>query len=122
MSTSGQETILVVDDEPSLSSMLNALLSEYGYRLLQASSAEQALQLLQTNHVDLIISDIKMPGMDGDELAEQVQNLYPHIKLQLVSGYSDQIESDRVLHKRVLFKPYNTNEMLKRVQDLLAES
>lgn len=118
MDYSGHETILVVDDEPSLSTMLDDLLSGKGYRLIQATSAEHALNILQKNHVDLLISDIAMPGMDGHELAEVVQRLYPAVKVQLVSGYSD-IADNSVIHKKILYKPFRSHEILMKVRSLL---
>ncbi len=113
------ETILVVDDEPALSAMLEDLLSFHGYKFLQANSAEQALKILQSNHVDLVISDITMPGMDGFELYEKVSQLYPSIKIQLVSGYSEKAQTDQVLHKKVLYKPFHSNEILTHIRSLL---
>lgn len=118
MEYTGHETILVVDDEPSLSNLLDDMLSSVGYRLIQANSAEHALHILQSNHVDLLISDIAMPGMDGYELAKTVSRQYPEVKVQLVSGYSE-IADDDVLHKKVLYKPFKTNDVLMRVRSLL---
>ena len=121
MEQSVNETILVVDDEPTLSSMLDDVLTHHGYKLLQANSAEQALKILQLNKVDLLISDITMPGMDGFQLMEEVNRLYPDMKVQLVSGYNENIDTGEVLHKRILFKPFNNNELLLRIQSLLNE-
>ncbi len=121
MEYTGHETILVVDDEPSLSNLLDDMLSSVGYRLIQANSAEHALHILQSNHVDLLISDIAMPGMDGYELAKAVSRQYPEVKVQLVSGYSE-IADDDVLHKKVLYKPFKSNDVLMRVRSLLDES
>ena len=119
MNTSGHETILVVDDEPALSAMLEDALGYYGYKILQANSAEQALNMIRSNHVDLIISDISMPGMDGFELYEQVRREFPQIKFQLVSGYNDNIDKNTVLHKKILYKPFQNNELFQRVRALL---
>jgi DNA-binding response OmpR family regulator len=116
---SGNETILIVDDETALRNMLHETLSNYGYRLLQASSAEHALNFLKSNAIDLLISDVAMPEMDGYQLAHKVNELYPHVKVQLVSGYSDKVEGNKVLHKKILYKPYNTVELLKRIRDIL---
>lgn len=116
---SGSETILVVDDEPALSAMLEDLLCFHGYKFLQANSAEQALKILQSNHIDMVISDVTMPGMDGFELSQQIGQQYPDIKVQLVSGYSEKTQTDQVLHKKVLYKPFHSNEILERIRNLL---
>ena len=118
--TSGlNKTILIVDDEEALSHMLNDILSDEGYQVLEANSAERALGILKSTHVDLMISDIIMPGMGGFELVEKVNELYPEVKIQLVTGYSDQVQEDVVLHKKILYKPYQNFDMLERVKSML---
>ena len=121
MKSSSSRTILIVDDEEALSQMLNDLLSAEGYKILEANNAAQALGILKSTHVDLMISDIVMPGMDGFELVEKVKELYPQVKIQLVSGYSDQIQDDVVLHKKILYKPYSQFDMIERVRDILSD-
>ena len=121
MKSSSSKTILIVDDEEALSQMLNDLLSAEGYKILEANNAAQALGILKSTHVDLMISDIVMPGMDGFELVEKVKELYPQVKIQLVSGYSDQIQDDVVLHKKILYKPYSQFDMIERVNDILSD-
>ena len=116
---SGKETVLIVDDEMALRSVLTYALSEFGYRVLEASNGLQALDVLESNEVDLVISDITMPEMDGFELVENIHKLYPNMLIQLVSGYSDKVDEDVVLHKKLLYKPYNINEMLQRIRKLL---
>jgi len=119
MASSRIKTILIVDDEEALSNMLNDVLSEEGYQVLEANSAERALGILKSTNVDLMISDIIMPGMGGFELVEKVNELYPEVKIQLVTGYSDQVQEDVVLHKKILYKPYQNFDMLERVKSML---
>ena len=120
MKSNSSSTILIVDEEEALSQMLNDLLSAEGYKILEANNAVQALGILKSTHVDLMISDIVMPGMDGFELVEKMKELYPQVKIQLVSGYSDQIQGDVVLHKKILYKPYSQFDMIERVKDILS--
>lgn len=118
----GTETILVVDDEPSLGELLEAVLSAQGYTVLSAKNGEDALSVLQQQSADLIISDVLMPGMDGYQLAQQVRELYPNIKIQLVSGFSDDLHKknkDEELHKTLLHKPFDRQQLLFRVRELL---
>jgi len=119
MASSRIKTILIVDDEEALSNMLNDMLSDEGYQVLEANSAERALGILKSTNVDLMISDIIMPGMGGFELVEKVNELYPEVKIQLVTGYSDQVQEDVVLHKKILYKPYQNFDMLERVKSML---
>ena len=118
----GNETILVVDDEDSLCTMAKDILSSHGYRVFIATSATQALMLLKIEDVDLIFSDIIMPGMNGYELASEVTKLYPHILIQLASGYHDVINTNKGIDAsafNVLQKPYTSNDLLIRVRELL---
>jgi PAS domain S-box-containing protein len=119
---SGNETILVVDDEYALRSLAEEILSLQGYKVLQAQDASNALQLLKTHHVDLVLSDVIMPGINGYELARQIRENYPAIKIQMVSGFNSverEVEIDQELQKGQLSKPFNAVEMLKRIRHLL---
>ncbi len=118
----GTETILVVDDESDITSLMQILLTEHGYQVFTADNGLQALQVLEKENIELIISDIIMPNMDGCQLAEIVQQRYPHIKIQLVSGFADDrhhcvINND--LHKNMMYKPCSSQAILVRVRHLL---
>ncbi|GMR15714.1 MAG: hypothetical protein BMS9Abin31_0001 [Gammaproteobacteria bacterium] len=117
---SGNEIILIVDDEPALLTMTSAILSSHGYQVLTANDGEQALAVLEKEQVDLLLSDIIMPNMDGNQLAARVIKLYPHIKIQLVSGYSDNDgKVDDTLHERIIRKPFFSRVLLRRIRTLL---
>jgi PAS domain S-box-containing protein len=118
----GNETILVVDDEPALLEVTSEILGDKGYHVLRANSAREALQILEKNAVDLLLSDVIMPDMDGYELANIVQKKYPTIKIQLASGFSDNRHVsllDEALRKGMLNKPYKGNVLLTRVREIL---
>ncbi|MCK5190329.1 MAG: response regulator, partial [Methylococcales bacterium] len=85
----GDECILVVDDEPALRELANQILTHFGYRVLTASNGETALNILSTTAIDLVLSDVIMPNMDGYQLARLVSKQYPTVKIQLASGFSD---------------------------------
>jgi len=118
----GKETILTVDDEPALLNLSATILEKQGYKVLKARSARQALEVLESEAVDLLLSDIIMPEMDGYQLAAAVQEKYPAIKIQLTSGFSDNRHSnmlDESLHKNLINKPYNSHTLLKKIRELL---
>ncbi|TNF33045.1 MAG: PAS domain S-box protein [Gammaproteobacteria bacterium] len=117
----GHETILVVDDEPSLRELSYEILTAYGYTVLLAASAEEALEILRNTSIDLMISDVIMPGMDGFQLASMVRQTWPDIKIQMVSGYNDQHQDkdNRELVNQLLRKPYQTFQLLESVRKLL---
>lgn len=118
----GTETILVVDDEPALLSLTSQILTQYGYKTFCAENGKKALEILETEHIDLLLSDVIMPEMDGYELAAAVQERYPQIFIQLASGFSDNRHVsmvDETLHRNLLSKPYHSNTLLIRLRTLL---
>ena len=118
----GNESILVVDDEPALLDLNCEALSQQNYNVFCAESAKQALDILEHESIDLLLSDVIMPEMDGYQLASIVQEKYPAIKIQLVSGFSDDRHLNRVddsLHQTLLRKPLNSKKLLQRIRMLL---
>jgi len=123
----GCESILVVDDEQALGNLASSMLSQQGYQVKTVNGGEQALSVLEKSQsenriFDLIITDVIMPNMDGYQLASIVRKKYPTIKIQMVSGYSDErhegIDGEG-LHKHLLYKPYTRQVLLTRVRQLL---
>ena len=120
----GNKTILVVDDEPVLLDLTNEILSSHGFKVFCAESAKDALNILQHESFDILISDIIMPDMDGYQLAAIVKEKYPEIKIQLASGFTDECNmsiDDEYLQKNLLHKPFSTQDLLKRVRALCDE-
>lgn len=120
----GNETILVVDDEEGLRYLAQEVLAGKGYKVYIAEDAEAALKILEQEDVNLMLSDVIMPGMDGYMLANLVQQRFPKIKIQMVSGFSDDRHLkvfDEHLHQRMLKKPYKSTELLTRIRFLLDE-
>lgn len=118
----GKETILVVDDEPALLNVTCEVLRQNGYKILSAEHALKALDILEKEQVDLVLSDIIMPDMDGYSLANIVQEKHPDIKIQLASGYSGDYRNeneDNELSKNMLHKPYSSKQLLNRINILL---
>lgn len=120
----GTETILVVDDEASLCELARDILTSHGYRVLIASSAKQALLILEVEKIDLLFSDIIMPGINGYQLANEVEKKYPQVIIQLASGFSDAMNLKNdfdISNLKILQKPYTSNELLVRLRTLLDE-
>ena len=120
----GNENILVVDDELALLNLTQKFLELQGYNVFCADNANQALDILKNNPIDLLLSDVVMPEMDGYQLATLVQEKYPTIKIQLASGFTDDRHNnltDKSLHTNLIHKPYQSITLLKRVRELLDE-
>ena len=117
-----EESILVVDDEPALRNLAFEILDQQNYHVIYAESAKQALQILENEPIDLLLSDVIMPEMDGYQLAAIVHRKYPAVKILLTSGFSDNRELDIVdenLQRNMLHKPYNAQTLLQRIGRLL---
>ena len=82
-------TILCVDDEPNILSALRRLFRPKGYKVLVAESGKAGLELLQNEQVDLVISDMRMPEMDGAQFLEHVRAQWPETVRILLTGYAD---------------------------------
>ena len=82
-------TVLCVDDEPSILSALKRVLRSEDCKVLQAGSGTEALALLEQHPVDVVVSDMRMPGMDGAELLAQVRARWPTTSRILLTGYAD---------------------------------
>jgi len=122
LDTTGSETILIVDDEPALIKLTSQILSTQGYRTLTAETGKQALEILENIPVDLLLSDVIMPEMDGYQLASIVKEKYPAVKIQLASGFSDDRHINMVdesLHQNILQKPFHSKKLLTKIRELL---
>lgn len=121
----GNKTILVVDDEPALLTLTREILSSHGFNVLCAESAKDALNILKNESIDILISDVIMPEMDGYELAAIVKEKYPSIKIQLASGFTNDRNTDIVdesLLHNLLHKPFNSQTLLQRIRELCDEN
>jgi len=118
----GNGSVLIVDDEPSLLLLTSNILNNYGYHTKCAENAQVALEILESESFDVLLSDVVMPNMDGYQLAEIVQKKYPEIKIQLISGFNDNrhIEMQHYeLYNNLLNKPFKAKELLQTIHDLL---
>lgn len=120
-----QPKVLVVDDTPEVRSLLGRILVGQGYEVLEACDALQALEECSkiNGEIDLLLTDIKMPGMDGIELAAKVTAAYPAIHVLYISGQceEDTIQT-HVLKKRFGFlsKPFLPHKLIQAVEEVLA--
>lgn len=120
--------ILVVDDETGIITVLKEMLLRLGYEVLTAGGGNEALEKLSIGGIDLVITDIVMPDIDGLELISNIQSLYPRIKVIAISGGGAQDGPETYLHDakelgaaRCLTKPFMLKELANMVKDLLGE-
>jgi len=114
--------ILVVEDNKSLLMLMKARLEQAGYKVLQAQNGQEALEILEDQQADLIISDIMMPLMDGFELIESLREANFNLPILMVTakeGFEDKEKGFRLGTDDYMVKPIDMNEMILRVAALL---
>ena len=104
--------VLLVEDNPQVRDFAEGLLADLGCRVVSAESGEEALDQLAADGIDLIVSDVVMPGMSGVELAYKVQDIHPTVPILLATGYSDEIVQ-RGSEFSVLLKPFGAADLSK---------
>jgi CheY-like chemotaxis protein len=123
-SARGTETILVVEDEPALGTVVKRILSAAGYAVLVATSGSEALTICEGREDDihLVLTDVIMPQMSGKAFAEQLAKVRPETKVLYMSGYTD----DAIVHHGVLDagtqfigKPFNAGDLMRKVREVL---
>lgn len=116
----GPATLLFVDDEPNILSSLQRLFRPVGYRILTASSGAEGLAIMEKEAVELIISDMRMPNMDGATFLEQVEKRWPDTLRILLTGYADITSTINAINKgkiyRYISKPWEDNDIRLLVQ------
>jgi len=120
----GQETILLVEDEPAILKLGVAILERLGYQVLAASTPGEAIALAEKhpNMIHLLVTDVIMPEMNGRDLARRLLMLYPNLKRLFMSGYTaDVIAHHGVLDPGVYFvqKPFSVSVLAAKVRDAL---
>jgi CheY-like chemotaxis protein len=120
----GTETLLVVEDQPEVRKVITSVLSRQGYVVLEAASGQSALDLLSERHapVDLLITDVVMPGMSGRELVARLSSQDASTRVLYMSGYTDdEIVKHGVLDPNIdfLHKPFQPRQLLTRVREAL---
>jgi DNA-binding NtrC family response regulator len=123
----GEETILVVEDNDSLRSVVANALKKYGYRIMEADCGDQALSICERHReqIDLMLTDVVMPHMSGKELAGRLAPLHPKMRVLYMSGYTDDIIADQGLMDSAFWflpKPFKVLNLIKKVREIFDTS
>jgi CheY-like chemotaxis protein len=120
----GQETILLVEDEDGVRQLVSTVLQRHGFTVLEARHGSDALHLT-TEHpgpIHLVLTDVVMPGMGGQELAQRLKPLHPDLKVLYMTGYTDYAHLHPDLPDQEIYylqKPFKAHGLLQRVRELL---
>lgn len=120
------KTILFVDDEIQILKTLNRTFMDSGHQILLADSAETAMKILSEQTVDMVVTDMRMPGTDGVEFLKRVKLKHPKTVRLILSGYADGSEIMYILQnnlaKAYMFKPWDNSELIRVIEQNLDES
>ena len=116
--THGGELVLLVEDEPNVRRVVRQQLIDLGYPVIEAENGVQAQAMInQIPDIALVVSDVIMPGgINGRQLAEQVAREHPHIRIVLMSGYTDETQDDGASDLPVLAKPFGRQDLARALQ------
>lgn len=121
----GGERILLVEDDQAVRTVTERALRRFGYEVISATCGEEAVEVADTvTEFDLLLTDIMMPGMNGVEVAAQIAEAYPGIRIFFMSGYADQDLIRQGLltpGARFLQKPFSPMELVSEIRAILDE-
>jgi two-component system, cell cycle sensor histidine kinase and response regulator CckA len=122
----GTESILLVEDQEDVRRAVTKMLQSYGYSVIAASNAEEALQILNVpeQRVDVLVTDVVLPGMDGKQLAAVVAEKRPATKVLLVSGYNEVVTEADLADSTFLYlsKPFTAETLSNKIREIMAQA
>ncbi|HWX06923.1 MAG TPA: response regulator, partial [Bradyrhizobium sp.] len=118
------ETVLVVEDEPVVRSVILEMLAEQGYRTLAAVDGPSGLKILRSaERIDLLVTDVGLPGMNGRQVADQARETRPDLKILFITGYAESVAiSDGFLHAgmEMITKPFDLDNLSQRIRAMIS--
>jgi CheY-like chemotaxis protein len=117
-------TILLVEDDETVRSFACELLVDLGYDVIETGQPSDAIKLFADNAIDLLVTDVIMPGMNGPELHDHLLKVHPGLRVLFMSGYTDNAISNHIElrdGRNFIQKPFTANDMARKVAALLAE-
>jgi PAS domain S-box-containing protein len=121
LSLEGSENILVVDDDKDVLNLIRDVLDTHGYKVMPAKNALVATDIFKhhSDKIQLVITDLVMPLMGGQDLVKELRNIKRDIKIIVISGYSDEKIKDKKMVDLFIGKPFEANQLLRAVRQLL---
>ena len=124
VTSTGSETILLVEDEPALRRLSRRVLAQFGYTVLEAPNGQEALRLAESykGPINLVLTDVVMPLLSGRDLAERIHTSHPESRILFMSGYTDDAvvqHGVRTQEVSLLRKPFTPYALAARVREVL---
>ena len=116
--TKGPMTILVIDDDERIRSLLRNILLFGGHRVIEASDGESGMRYLEGDRFDLVLTDLGMPGMNGWEVVKWIKARIPQLPVALITGWGTDLDEEKIKESgvdRIIGKPFQVNEILETV-------
>jgi len=118
------ETVLVVEDEPVVRGVILEMLGEQGYRTIEAADGPSGLRLLRMDQrIDLLVTDVGLPGMNGRQLADLARETRPDLKILFITGYAESVAiADGFLQPgmEMITKPFDLDNLSRRIRDMVS--
>ncbi len=117
--------MMLVDDEERFLSTTKKLLARKGYDVLTAISGNEALEILKSRNIDVVILDVKMPGMDGMTTLKEIKRLFPLVEVIMLTGHATVDSAVEGLHSGAtdyLMKPTDVNDLIKKAEEAFEKS
>jgi PAS domain S-box-containing protein len=118
------ETVLVVEDEPVVRGVIVEMLQDQGFRALEAVDGPSGLRLLRLNQrIDLLVTDVGLPGMNGRQLADQAREMRPDLKILFITGYAENVAIAKGFLQpgmEMITKPFDLDKLSQRVREMVA--
>jgi PAS domain S-box-containing protein len=118
------ETVLVVEDEPVVRGVITEMLHDQGYRVLEATDGPSGLRMLRLNErIDLLVTDVGLPGMNGRQLADQARETRPGLKILFITGYAENIAIAKDFLQpgmEMITKPFDLDNLSQRIREMVS--
>ena len=120
---SQSKNILLAEDEPQVRNMLVTILRGNGYNVLEAINGKEALKMAKDHEhesIDLLLSDVVMPYINGTEVAYQFRNMFPHTPIILMSGWTENVEITDAHFVAVVNKPFLIEDLIEQIENVIS--
>ena len=119
-----KKTVLFVDDEKMILEVGSLMLQRLGYNVLTTSNGQEAIEIFKKNEVAFVILDMRMPGMNGDEVCRQLKKIKPKVKIILASGYVGYYSTEYLIgigFDDILEKPFTIEHLSGKIENILSK-